>query len=178
MLKLTTLLWRVGKRYTTAMSIFATSSVAPSPKSLVSGRAALAVAGILIVLVTAQLFSFEDLPQVIDDMWLPGVNTALATVLASVLVVAEVFALPFLLRLQLSIAMRFVSMVLGWLVGAWWLAVLVWQNISASALANNGLLGSTVELPVGWWTVALQCAVLVLIGWASWGLWPVSGRTK
>ena len=138
-----------------------------------SGRIALAVAAVFVLLATAQLFSFEDFPQVIEDMWLPGVSTALATVLAALIVVAEVFAVPFLLRMRLSIAMRCVSMGLGWLVGVWWLGVLIWQNVSVGALINNGLLGSTLSLPVGWWSVALQCAVLVLIGWASWGLWPL-----
>ena len=157
--------------------VFVSATSAPTPATSYGGRLAVALAGIFILLATAQLFSFEKMPHVIDDMWLPGVNGALATILAACLVSAEVFAVPFLLQMRLSPAMRVVSMGLGWLVGAWWFAVLVWQNINASALANNGLLGATVKLPVGWWAVALMAAVLVLIGWVSWSLWPFRRRT-
>lgn len=126
------------------------------------------------MMVTAQLFSFERFPAVIEDMWLPGVSDNATRVLAAVIVAMEVLALPFLLRLHLSPAMRVLSMVLGWLVVAGWVVVLVWQNVSINVLANNGLLGDTIALPVGWWSVCLLLGLGVAAAWASWGMWPLS----
>lgn len=176
MFKLTTLLRDGFKRYTTNMIRFATSSTAAEPATRLSGRIATALAGVFMVLATAQLFSFEKFPQAIDDMWLPGVHDGGAMVAAALVVTAEVFALPFLLRMRLSVAMRVLSMVLGWAVGLGWLIVLIIESVSVTALANNGLLGATVELPVGWWAVTVQAAICIMIGWASWGLWPLRRR--
>lgn len=109
-------------------------------------------------------------------MWLPGVNDPLAKLLAALVVTAEVFAVPFLLCMRLSPLMRVCSMVLGWLSIAWWLYVLVWENVTVTALGSNGLFGATLTLPLGWWSVCFMLGVGVLAGWASWGLWPLPIR--
>jgi hypothetical protein len=69
-------------------------------------------------------------------------------------------------------------MVAGWVVAVWWLVVLTWQNVNPAALTNNGLLGSTAELPIGWWSVTLMLGVGILIVWSSWGLWPLNRRDQ
>ena len=89
------------------------------------------------------------------------------------IVALEVAAVPFLLGMRLSPAMRVVSMVSGWLVLLGWFVTLILQNLSSHVIANNGLLGATVSLPVGWWSVLLIFAAGVLAAWAAWGMWAL-----
>jgi hypothetical protein len=157
------------------MSIFIQPTVAPEPKSPLTEKIAMLLAGVFVLLAVGQLFSFEDFPAVIEAWHLPSVGAGVAVLLAAFVVVLEVLAIPFLLRMRLSPAMRLVSMSSGWLVGAWWLLVTLWQN-TAGVAANVGLLGATVQLPAGWWAVFFVVAIGVLVAWASWGLWPVRRR--
>lgn len=124
----------------------------------------------------AQLFTFEKFPDVIAQMWLP--LSDLAPVYAALIVTLEVAAVPFLLGMRMSLAMRVVSMVSGWLAIGLWLAVLVWINVSGDVVVNSGLLGDTAALPVGWWNVLFAVALGVLAGWVSWGSWPLKRKTK
>ena len=160
------------------MSILATSTPARPAKTAAAERVALTVAAVFVLMAVTQLFSFEDFPEVIYDIWLPGIGRAGSVVAASLLVIGEVLAIPFLLRMRLSPAMRAVSMVAGWLVVLFWLVALAWQNVTPSALTNAGLFGATLALPVGWWAVFYMAGVATLVAWAAWGLWPFAGRRK
>lgn len=174
MFKITTLLLIEKRAYTTSMSFFVSADVAPRSKTANAQMAGVLLAAALVVMVTAQLFSFEQFPAVIEDMWLPGVNDSLARVIAAVIVSAEVLALPFLLRLRTSPLMRTISMIMGWLVIVGWLGMLIWQNVTTNALTNNGLLGGTVMLHPGWWSVCFVLGLAILAGWSSWGLRPMA----
>jgi hypothetical protein len=134
------------------------------------------VAAIYIVMVLAQLFSFTRFSDVIYTMWLPTVDSATASLLAALVVIAEVFMMPFLLGMVLSPAMRALSMSLGWLVTIWWIVTLVRQNVMGVALDSSGLLGATVAVPSGWWSVLFMLGVAVLVAWVSWGQWPAARR--
>ncbi len=160
------------------MSFFVQATNAKSPKTANAAKVALLLAGILIILAIMQLFNFPKFASAIYDMWLPGVDSALSKPLAALVVTAEVFAIPFLLRMHLSPLMRLTSMILGWLSVAWWLFALVWENVNPMSLANNGLFGGTIALPVGWWSVCFMLGVAVLVVWASWGLWPLPLRRR
>lgn len=153
------------------MNFFVTASPAPAPKTKNVRIISLALAGILVGMVVAQLFTFEKFPDVIKEFWLPG-GTDIALLLAASIVVLEVAAIPFLLSLYLSPLLRVVSMIAGWLVIALWVVLLVWQNLQPSSIANNGILGATLPLPVGWWSVMLWLAIGLLAAWSAWGMWP------
>lgn len=172
----TTLLSLPEQAYTTAMSFFVHATPAVTPKTPNTRRVAILVAAIYIVLALAQLFSFTRFSSVIYDMWLPAVDGQTAALLAALVVIGEVFAVPFLLSMRLSPAMRVVSMGLGWLVTIWWIVTLLWQNIMGSAPNSSGLFGATVALPVGWWSVCFMLGVAVLVAWVTWGQWPQSRR--
>jgi len=153
------------------MSFFVQPTDAPMPKTKNIRPISLFVVALLVLMAVAQLFTFERFPDVIMEMWLPG-EAPTAAVLAAMLPTLEILALPFLLSMRLSPAMRVVSMVAGWFVGVLWLVLLVWQNTTSNVIANNGLLGDTLELPVGWWSVFFAVGVGVLLAWISWGMWP------
>lgn len=149
--------------------IFVQSTTAPKPRTRHSANIALFFAGIVLVMALGQLFSFEKFIPLIESYELPG-GAGTALIVACVLVTLEVFALPFLLRMQLSKLMRTVSMVAGWLVVTAWLKLVVWANLTVNEVDNIGLFGVHVPLPVGWWAVLFVIALGILAAWASWGL--------
>lgn len=176
MIKKTTVfrIWTVA--YTKIMSVFVKSTPAPVPKTKNIRGVSIGLAAIFVILAVAQLFTFEKFPQVFTQMWLPFAD--LASVRAAFIVTFEVLAVPFLLGMRLSPAMRVTSMVSGWLVVALWLMISLWINLTGSVVANSGFLGNTVKLPVGWWSVLFCLALGVLMAWASWGMWPLARKYK
>ncbi len=157
------------------MSFFVQPTDAPKPKSQNVRIVSIITAGVLVVLAVSQLFSFEDFPGVLASLWLPG-GDAMARMLAALIVSVEVLAVPFLLSMKLSPAMRAFSMVMGWLVAATWIKLTLWENLTTNAITNVGLLGATVPLPTGWWSVCFALAFGILVAWASWGMWPLKRR--
>jgi len=152
------------------MSFFSKATLAPVPKTRNAWLAGVLLAGFFVIMVVGQLFAFEDFPAVLAAFTLPGGET-LAVIYAGVIVTLEVLALPFLLGLGLSKAMRVVSMVCGWLAIVFWLIVSISGNIAS--LDNSGLLGAVVTLPTGWWSVCFCVALGVLAAWTAWGAWPL-----
>ncbi len=129
------------------------------------------------MLVVVQLFTFEKFGDVLRVMWPPG-GTTNAPVYAALIVTFEVFSVPFLLRMTLSPLMRITSMVSGWLVIIAWLTLFVWQLSSGNVIANSGILGATVSVPVGWWSVFVMLGLGTLAAWVAWGMWPAWPRHK
>jgi len=159
------------------MSIFAKAESPLVPKTKNIRPIALLYAGILVVFAVLQLFSFEEFQLLIESFWLPG-GKPFAYFLSGFIVVAEVFALPFLLNMRVSTLMRYVSMVMGWLVSAMWLTISLWLQLTTNVIDNIGFLGTHVSLTPGWWTVLFSIALAMLAAWASWGMWPRGRSTK
>jgi hypothetical protein len=153
------------------MSLFVTPTEAPEARSAESRHISLFYAGILVVMVLAQLFTFETFLELIGSFGLPG-GLSMAYVLTAILVASEVFALPFLLRMVLSPAFRWLSMACGVLVGALWVFLSSWVVIGGATVTTIGFLGTVVETMPGWWAVLLSVALLLLGIWSAWGLWP------
>jgi hypothetical protein len=175
--KITTLLlsWHVA--YTEGMSFFVQATPPPKPKTKNIQSVSLLAASIIAVMTIAQLFTFENFPAVIANLWLPG-GDATARLIAAVLVIAEVLALPFLLAMRLSPLFRIVSMYVGWLVALIWIFISFGENMMVGSISNNGMFGATIPLPVGWWNVFFSLALGVLVLWASWGMWPTVRRKR
>lgn len=131
------------------------------------------MAGILVVLAVAQLYSFEDFPAVIASMGLHA-DRSMALLYAALLVTGEVLALPFLLSMRLSPAMRLLSMVVGWWVIISWLKIAIFLTTTTNAVTNSGVLGATVPLPAGWWMVGFFVLLAAMAALVSWGMWPFS----
>ena len=140
------------------------------PRTIEAKRAALISAGVITIMAVAQLFSFDKFIPLLDSFDFPGGLSGQTVAVA--LAVSGVWALPFLLQMKLSMAMRWVCMVAGWIVAAAWVVLTLRVNIGSSAIENVGLLGASVTLIPGWWAVCVALALSVLITWASWGQWP------
>lgn len=165
----------MAKTYTKKMNIFVKTASVNKPKTGESQQIAYAYAGILVIILVAQLFTFDKFLILLESFWLPG-GVLIAHLVGSVIVCIELLALPFLLRLNLSPLMRIVSMVSGWLVPIVWLKLALWLIFTVNAVSNFGLLGTTISMIPGWWTVFICIAIGVMAAWASWGLWPVKHK--
>lgn len=137
----------------------------------------IAVAAVFVILAVAQLYSYEDFPDVVASLWLPG-GRIYADVWAALIVTLEVAALPFLLAMQLSPAARVVSMVAGWGVVALWLGIFVWENVTTNAIVNSGVLGATIPTMPSWWLVVLSVVFAGILAYVSSGKWPVGSRAS
>jgi hypothetical protein len=157
------------------MSVFVKSTPAKKPRTVESQKIAYMYAFLLVVLVLGQLFTFDSFLTLLESFNFVG-GVPIAHLLGGIIVVSEVFALPFLLGMQLSPAMRVLSMFLGWVVPATWLKIALWLNLTTNTVSNIGLLGTKINLVPGWWAVFFSVALGILATWASWGLWP--GKRK
>jgi predicted lysophospholipase L1 biosynthesis ABC-type transport system permease subunit len=159
------------------MSILPKASPALPAKSKESQQIALFYAVVLVGMAVAQLFSFEDFIKLVPAFNLP-LGGLWPYAVAPLLVTAEVFALPFLLRMALSPAFRVVSMGMGWIVAGGWFLVSLWIVSTSQPVDTIGFFGTTVNLMPGWWAVYLSVAMGILAAWASWGLWPIKRRAS
>jgi len=161
------------ENYTEAMSFFVQATTPREPRSVSARQVSILFAAILVAFSVAQLFSFEDFLVELHDVPYIG---QLLVVLLPMLITAQVFAIPFLLGMTVSPAFRWVSMVFGWLVAAFWLGFCSWVVIAGVPLSSIGFLGSVVTLVPGWWAVMVGIALCILAGWSAWGLWPGKRR--
>lgn len=132
---------------------------------------AIFLAGVLVVFSLAQLFTFDEFVELIPAFELPF-NGAVEYLLAPLIIAAEVFAIPFLLGMTLSVAFRWLSMMLGWFEFAFWTFVSLWVVLTKPAVETMGFLGTAVPLIPGWWAVFVLLALCIAVAWTSWGLWP------
>lgn len=159
------------------MSFFVQPTSPTEPKTANIRLISLSLVAFFVIFAVTQLFKFEEFPAVIAGFWLPGGETT-AKLVAALLVTGEVLALPFLLSMRLSPAMRVFSMALGWLVIVGWLFLALWANMTTNVIGSIGIFGATLAVPVGWWAVFFFGALGVLLAWASWGMWPTLPRRK
>ena len=159
------------------MSMFVKATPAPSAKTSETKQVAILYAALLTIMAVTQLFTFEEFIELFPAFHLP-LGEVLVYGLAPALVAAEVFALPFLLRMAVSPAFRFVSMFCGWFVAATWLFVSTWVAATRVDADTIGFLGTFASLSPGWWAVLISLALGVLAVWASWGLWPIRRAKK
>lgn len=161
--------------YTKVMSIFVKSTIAQKSRTVDAQRIAYFYAAILVVFALAQLFTFDDFIRLLESFVSPSM-APIADLLGGVIVVGEIFALPFLLRMDTSPLMRFVSMGFSWLVPAIWFKLSLLLVLTTNAIHNVGFLGTKVSLTPGWWAVFFSIALGILAAWAGWGLWPAKRK--
>lgn len=155
------------------MSFFVAATEAPKPKSKESAQIAYLYALLLLVMALCQLFTFDDFIILIESFWLP-ISDSLAYLLTSVIIVSEIFAIPFLIRMRLSPLMRIICMILGWLVPLIWVILSLWVNLTVNNISNIGFLGGLIDLTPGLWTIFLSISLGIMSVWASWGMWPIN----
>lgn len=159
------------------MSFFRTPQPAPAPRSSQGPAIGVLYAAILVVMVVAQLFTFEAFLQLFGSFGFPG-GIGTGYVLAAMLVTSEVLAIPFLLRMSLSPAFRVFSMLLAGLVADIWLLVTIWTALMTNPPQNVGFFGTIIEIQAGMGPIFLAIALGILAIWATYELWPLGKATK
>jgi hypothetical protein len=157
------------------MSFFVQPTNPPAPKNVSVWYSGIALAAIFILLAVSQLYSYEDYPDVIASLGLYGGRFS-ADLYAALFVVGEVVAVPFLLSMRLSCAMRIVSMMAGWGVVAAWAFISVLTTVTANAITNVGVLGATIPVAPEWWMVVVWIVIAMICAWISWGMWPLGRK--
>ena len=125
----------------------------------------LILGGYLVVLLLAQLFAFEKFPSMLESIGLGDWSTVVAIVLA----LAQLLALPFLIGLKLPARLVFASFV------SVFVALVLLSVLEVMALISDAtiLFGATLDLPGGFWSICLLLALWVLYGWIA-ALWRKS----
>lgn len=147
------------------------ASKAPVPRSEEVKVVAWLYVAILVIMAISQLFAFEDLIPLMATYSLPG-GYGSAVLASCMIVLTEIFAVPFLLRMPLSVLMRWVGLVCSVLVPVFWLKLIAWSYINGIEIGNSGFLGTKVVLPVNSIMVCVSVALLAIAIWVAWGLWP------
>ncbi len=153
------------------MTWFVHTTPAAPPRSKDASRIAILYAIILVGFAVSQLFTFDDFKTLVQAFQLP-IGDVWVAALAPAIIAAEVFALPFLLRMPLSPAFRWFSMILSWVVVLLWLGITIWLVASDTVVSTVGFSGTVGELTPGWWAIFVSLALGILAAWSSWGLWP------
>jgi hypothetical protein len=145
----------------------------PKPKNNYVVKLGIGLAGVLTFMAVSQLFQFDEFDTIISS------NEPLAAIINSSIIVAlvtsaEIFALPFLLRMRISPALRVFSMFLGWSVALFWLYRAVLLPVVTGDVIEVGLLGSILsDIPqLIYSIVATLIAIAVLI--VTLGMWPIA----
>ena len=120
---------------------------------------------VFVLMVLVHLFRIDTLVPIIDKV-LPGGNGSAGTFVVAV-VLAEVFAIPFLLRVKLSPLAHFVSGFLAVLAPLMWTLLAIWTyglNLS------TGQFGEFLSVNSTWWLIVIN---LVWLSFNFFTLWTL-----
>lgn len=146
---------------------FATATLPPKLKNKNAQWFAWLLAGIFLLLSLVQLVRFEKFITLIED-YLPDGGVAAGQVIAALLVVFEVFALPFLLRMKLSPLMRIFSMVCGWLASLLLLGLVILMSSSQLTISDSGTFGLIANIASSEWAIWFASGTITLTGIVSY----------
>lgn len=150
------------KSYTASMRKVV--AVYPKNRSKQTAMLGMLAAFLLLVMVLAQLFGFEDLSSILGYFW--GIDEGAALLLGAVLVTVEVFALPALLGMKLSPLMRWCSATFGGLIALYWIVASV-HVISSSVTRDSGIFGGKLE-DISSLLLPVLSVLLIALLWAYW----------
>jgi hypothetical protein len=154
-----------------------TAVEASKPRSESAKIAGWVYTAILVVMALGQLYAFEKFIPLVAEYGLPG-GESTATLYASLIVILEVLALPYLLRMRVSPLFRWMSLVCSVAIAGVWIKLALWAHYTDAVVENSGLLGTKVNVPVGAVSLLASVGLLALALYCAWGLWPVRTRKK
>ncbi len=124
-----------------------------------------ALAAFFAAMALVHLFRIDSFIPILD-MYIPG-GVGWATFLALVICLAEIFAIPFLLRMRLSPLAHMISGALVVKAPLIWFLLNIW---SLGQPQSTGQLGQFVEIPATWLSLLFN---LVWLGMAYYALWTL-----
>ncbi len=143
------------------MSVFAIATK-PTPVANRNFRLASYAFGVLSVgLAVAQMVSFEDFVGALREYHVAGERGTVAIAIA--LLTLEVFSVPFLFRMPLSRAARFVSALFTALLSYAWAAMTIIALFNNTVVANAGYFGGFFRVHVGMLLLVLNLLWMVAL---------------
>ena len=123
---------------------------------------ALALSTVYLFLSITQLFAFEKFTDVVVGYGMAG-GDIVAALIAGIMPLLEVAALPYLLSMGLSSRARQISKFAVIAAPSLWLVVGFCLTVVGKIGINSGLMGATLYTPVSWWIVLFAALFL----WAA-----------
>ncbi len=120
---------------------------------------ALTLGGVYCFLAVTQLFTFEKFYSVTLQYMLPG-GWIVAAIVAGLLPILEISALPYLLSMKVSGLTRTISRYAVVAVPVVWLVLSLWLAVTADMGVESGLMGATLMVSSGLWFVAFSLLLL------------------
>ena len=130
-----------------------------------------AVASLLVIMLLLQLFGYESLSSLLLVL-LPFNDHKLTELLTAALVLAELLAVPYLLAMPLSPAMRVVCAACGAIVTLFW----VFTQLTSAHAGNSALFSDTVALPGG--LLAFLFSLIMAVGFGYVVVADLNARTS
>lgn len=125
-----------------------------SPTTLLSS---FLLTAIFIIMILSQLMTYEKFVPIIQNYQLFN-SPPFGKVFSALIVIFEIMALPFLLRMELSRLLRFVSAGCLIAVSTAWAVLGFWASLNHSPLIGTGLLGGILK------PTSLDIAIIILFG--------------
>ena len=123
----------------------------------------LGLAFVYVTLAILQLFTFESFVEVTLGFGFPG-GRVVAIIIALLLPIAEILALPYLISMKVPHRVYQISRVSVLVAAGLWLVIALWTNISGNNGDNLGIFGATLYTANQWWSVGF----VALVSWAAW----------
>lgn len=121
------------------------------------------VAIIFSLMLLLQLFTFEKIPVIFSVLLV--LDGGYASVIAGLIVIAELLSLPFLLGMSLSPLMRITSLVSGLFAVTFWYGIGLFTTFWGDSSLGTGIAGGKVILPGGVWLVCMMSAIFLMYVW-------------
>ena len=137
----------------------------------------IAYAAVLALMSLLQLFSLEEFVPIIQDYALPG-GVGTATLFACGVITAQVFSLPYLLRMAVSPLFRLLSCVLSFVAPLLWFGVGIYALAADRVLENGGMLGEKLPVATDGVHIILALLLIVLAVASAYGLYAKSSDVK
>lgn len=118
---------------------------------------------VMLSLALSQLFKFEEFPELIGMMRVPG-GDAMSWALAIILPLLEAASLPYLLSMRISSRARRASRWSGFAAAILWLLLTIWTSVTMGMSVESGIFGGTIATNSGWWSVLFA----MLLAWSYW----------
>ena len=115
------------------------------------------VATLLVIMALVHLFRIDTFLPILDEV-LPGGNVA-ATFMGLVIILSEIFSIPFALRMKLSPLAHLLSGALLVLAPLWWVLVTIW---AFGLVESTGQLGQFMAVPASLVVLLLNFVWVVL----------------
>ena len=124
---------------------------------------ALVLGFVYLFLIITQLFTYEKFGGIVRAYQLPG-GEVVVFLVAGLIPLLEIAALPFLLSMRVSARTRKLSRAAMLIVPVLWFVIGLWLVFTADMTTESGLFGATIPVGSGLWLIAFS----ILFAWSAY----------